>query len=416
MREARVASETPSNVASARFPMRRDPAHLLRAFTVGSLFGMVAILALVVVGVYRTYYHHLAAHTEANIVTLVDALFHEGQGALALARTDGPSLSFRPDAASALDGRLPPYLRPLDVVKIKVFARDGTVVYSTDPSLVGKVDASNRNLARALAGETVSALKTTRQAADLPGERAPERDVIETYVPVRAGTGVVGAFEAYTDVSWSRSEVRDVLKVSAVIVLAVLIAVFGGLYLLMRSLTRQLSAAEAELEQMAITDSLTGLANRRYLMARAEEECARIARQRGRADKTGIGFIMADIDDFKTINDSHGHLVGDRVLKEIATRLRRVTRRYDIVGRYGGEEFLVVLPEADETETRSVAERVWQTMREAPFEVENAAHRITISVGCTCAAPGEDLTTAIKRADDALYQAKGEGRDRVAVV
>jgi diguanylate cyclase (GGDEF)-like protein len=203
----------------------------------------------------------------------------------------------------------------------------------------------------------------------------------------------------------------DIHHVAATV--GVLVAVFGFLFAVLHATLTRVEAAQRELETVAVTDAVTGLANRRYLMARAAEECARIPRQRGRDPmKAGVGFIMADIDGFKTVNDTYGHLAGDEVLRAVAERIRRVTRRYDIVGRYGGDEFLVVVPGTDFDETGSVAERLWQVVREEPFTAGAISVPVTVSVGFTCA-DGDDVNAALKRADEALYRAKHGGRDRV---
>jgi diguanylate cyclase (GGDEF)-like protein len=216
-----------------------------------------------------------------------------------------------------------------------------------------------------------------------------------------------------TDVSRLRREFTAMLGLSMTLAVAALLGVFGFLFVLVRAAARQVDAAQTELETMAVTDAVTGLANRRYLMARAAEECARIPRQRGRDPaKSGVGFIMADIDGFKSVNDTLGHLAGDEILRSVAERIRRVTRRYDIVGRYGGDEFLVVVPGTDFDETGAVAERVWQIVREEKFTVGSAAVEVTMSVGFTCA-DGDDVNAALRRADEALYRAKQGGRDRV---
>ena len=236
-----------------------------------------------------------------------------------------------------------------------------------------------------------------------------------------AVTAALGAFTVYglytvTNHGAPRGEILRVLAWSEGLAFAVLIGAFGFLFVLMRTAVRQIESAQNDLETMAVTDSLTGLANRRYLMSRAAEECARIPRQRGRDPaKVGVGFIMADVDSFKSVNDTHGHLAGDDVLRAIAERARRVTRRYDIVGRYGGDEFLLVVPGTDFDETGSVAERLWQTVRDEPFVIGGVITRVTVSVGFTCA-EDDDVTTALRRADEALYRAKNAGRDRVVAL
>ena len=240
--------------------------------------------------------------------------------------------------------------------------------------------------------------------------------VIATAIAILLGAFTVVGLYTVVDGGSSRGDVFRLVSWSLGFIFALLLAAFGLLFMLMRAAVRQMETAQRELETAAVTDALTGLANRRYLMSRAAEECARIPRQRGRAAvKVGVGFIMADIDSFKAINDTHGHLAGDDVLRGIAERARRVTRRYDIVGRYGGDEFLLVVPGTDFDETGSVAERLWQTVRDEPFVVAGANARVTVSVGFTCA-EDDDVTSALRRADEALYRAKHAGRDRVTAL
>jgi diguanylate cyclase (GGDEF)-like protein len=214
--------------------------------------------------------------------------------------------------------------------------------------------------------------------------------------------------------TWSRREITIALQFWTAVAFVILLVVFAFLFVLMRSAARQVETAEAELEAMAITDPLTGLVNRRHVMEQAIDECARFARQREKGIPTApVGFIMADIDHFKSVNDTFGHLAGDEVLRGVASRIRSATRRYDIVGRYGGEEFLAVLPHTDVDETRAVAERLWQLVREAPIDGHGVTVNVTISVGYTSACD-DDVNAAIHRADEALYRAKREGRDRIA--
>jgi diguanylate cyclase (GGDEF)-like protein len=126
--------------------------------------------------------------------------------------------------------------------------------------------------------------------------------------------------------------------------------------------------------------------------------------------------ILADADHFKRINDTYGHLAGDRVLREVAGRMMALLRPYDTVGRYGGEEFLIVLPRADAGRAWEIAERMRTRLAEQPFQVGEVRLHIEASVGVAqLRAPGETAQELIRRADAALYTAKARGRNRVEV-
>lgn len=170
--------------------------------------------------------------------------------------------------------------------------------------------------------------------------------------------------------------------------------------------------AKARLEHLAVRDELTGLYNYRYLHSRMMEEFKRAERYRD-----PLACAMVDIDYFKSFNDRFGHDVGDRVLAEVATRLRDAVREIDVVARYGGEEFLLVLPSTHFSGALSVADRVWRAVGERPFQLDESEHRVTVSVGVALY-PSRDIKTKdqlIKAADKALYQAKEDGRDRICV-
>jgi two-component system, cell cycle response regulator len=163
--------------------------------------------------------------------------------------------------------------------------------------------------------------------------------------------------------------------------------------------------------EMAITDALTGLHNRRYL----ETHLATLAEQASVRAKP-LALMMLDIDYFKSINDSHGHDAGDDVLREFAIRVRTSIRGIDLACRYGGEEFVIVMPETDLHVAGMVAERLRNAIAGEPFAVNKASKRIhvTISIGLTTLeAKDETVGDLLKRADTALYRAKHDGRNRV---
>ena len=166
---------------------------------------------------------------------------------------------------------------------------------------------------------------------------------------------------------------------------------------------------QEQLRQLAETDPLTNCYNRRALMEKLEQEMDRAARY-----ATMLTCMMIDIDNFKQINDTYGHLVGDRVLKQLATLLKREQRSVDIVARYGGEEFVALLPETTSRESRGFAERILRRVAEYDFGEIGQPVRVTISIG-VASFPDEQVSdgeSLLKIADGHLYRAKSEGRNR----
>jgi two-component system cell cycle response regulator len=163
--------------------------------------------------------------------------------------------------------------------------------------------------------------------------------------------------------------------------------------------------------EAAITDALTGLHNRRYM----ETHLGTLVEQAASRGKP-ISILVLDIDFFKAINDTHGHAAGDEVLKEFARRLKKAVRGIDLACRYGGEEFVVVMPDTDIGVATMVAERLRRRIASEPFPIAQKTHSLhaTISVGISAMQSSEDKAPDIvKRADLALYRAKREGRNRV---
>ncbi|MBN2311229.1 MAG: diguanylate cyclase, partial [Candidatus Hydrogenedentes bacterium] len=177
-------------------------------------------------------------------------------------------------------------------------------------------------------------------------------------------------------------------------------------------LNTALEEANRQLDRMASTDALTGLFNRRTIMERLAQELHRAEREH-----RPLTVIMVDIDHFKRVNDTHGHTAGDRVLAEAARRLRSVCRDYDIVGRYGGEEFVCITPGSQGEDAAAAAERFRNAVGETPIAAEGAELDVTISVGGVWLAGDTpcDVDEVMKAADTLLYQAKEEGRNRSVV-
>ena len=163
------------------------------------------------------------------------------------------------------------------------------------------------------------------------------------------------------------------------------------------------------LRQQATHDGLTGLLNRNTVLAKLQEEVARAARQ-----ETPVAVLMADLDRFKSINDRFGHLAGDDVLREAARRMKAASRGYDSVGRYGGEEFLIVFPGCHTPEASRQSERLREAIASEPFDIGTTALPVTCSFGLACT-DTTDAAQLVRSADEALYQAKAAGRNRIAI-
>ncbi|MCO5164455.1 MAG: PleD family two-component system response regulator [Mesorhizobium sp.] len=173
----------------------------------------------------------------------------------------------------------------------------------------------------------------------------------------------------------------------------------------------ELRSSVAQTIEMAVTDGLTGLHNRRYLDSHLATLFERAA-SRGRS----LSLMITDIDRFKPINDTYGHAAGDEVLRDFARRLRKNVRGIDLACRFGGEEFVVVMPDTEPHVAEKVAERIRHEIESQPFAIGGGTQslQVTVSIGVASMIPGKDsVDTLVKRADAALYEAKNNGRNRV---
>lgn len=174
----------------------------------------------------------------------------------------------------------------------------------------------------------------------------------------------------------------------------------------MQTDTRQMAQA---LHAASQTDPLTELPNRRHMVDRLEAELCRIGRNGG-----GFALIMLDIDHFKEVNDAFGHAAGDHVLVETAGLLRRNLRGHDLCARWGGEEFLILLPDTDQVPAEAVAEKLRGLIAHHPITHQGRSIAVTLSLGVAAYRAGRTADDCIQAADDALYIAKRAGRNRWA--
>jgi diguanylate cyclase (GGDEF)-like protein len=185
-----------------------------------------------------------------------------------------------------------------------------------------------------------------------------------------------------------------------------------GVAVTSRDITERRQAEDA-LVKLATLDVLTGVLNRRHFFVLAESELARVQRY-----NHSLAVVMLDIDHFKAINDAYGHLMGDRVLQSVASACRSQVRTVDLLGRYGGEEFIFLLPETDLQGALQTAERLRATIAQIPVVIDGSTLHLSVSVGIAVHHAGDGAPTLdmlVERADQAMYQAKHAGRDRVMV-
>ena len=241
------------------------------------------------------------------------------------------------------------------------------------------VDAEGNELCRS--GCPISAVLDdgTSHRADLflhhkAGHRVPVR---VQAVAVRDASGtIVGAFEVFTDQTERMEAIRRV----------------------------------EELTEIVFLDPLTGIGNRRYAEVVLEEKMAELTRYGFR-----FGVLFVDVDRFKEVNDAHGHDTGDAVLKMVATTLARSARSLDFVGRWGGEEFVVLLANVTDFNLPLVADRARRLVEQSELPLPDGSLRVTVSIGATLVRKGEEVADILKRADVLMYEAKSAGRNRVVV-
>ncbi|APH72272.1 GGDEF domain-containing protein [Aquibium oceanicum] len=176
----------------------------------------------------------------------------------------------------------------------------------------------------------------------------------------------------------------------------------------LRAMTESLSMRSQTLEHAALTDSLTGMQNRRYF----DDALGEYLQEFRRINKP-VGLVILDLDHFKAVNDTHGHDVGDEVLKAVANCLRDFTRHHDVAARLGGEEFAVVAPNMDMESLAKLAERIRIAIAQLSVSSGNVTLRVTTSVGLAVWDRKESAEDFFRRADRMLYQAKRMGRNRV---
>ena len=277
-------------------------------------------------------------------------------------------------------------------------------------------------------GYDVTAVADGKEALELLcGENAPRLAVLDWMMPGLEGVEVCRKIRergeqpyVYVLLLSARTEKKDMLaglKAGADDYLTkpfdtheLRARIFAGERIL--RLQDELIGTQGALQFQATHDVLTGLLNRGAILRDVTRELTR-----ARRENTSVGLILVDIDHFKAVNDRYGHLTGDAILHGVALRMSGLLRAYDSIGRYGGEEFLVLAPSSDAEGSMQFAERLRAGVESATYETEAGPLRLTLSLGVAISNPEEapNAQPLVQAADAALYRAKGAGRNRIVL-
>lgn len=399
-------------------PIEDSPQRFLRLFHGMAILTSFVILTVACFIIISHSNSNMLLEAERTATKISESLVEEEMDTIRFSSQDGRrTLIVRPEDIKPLDLRLRMFLQPFDILKIKIYNSDRMIIFCTDEALIGKKDLANASLQSALEGKSISEIKQKRSVLDLYEEQRFDVDMVESYIPVfDTDKQVAGVFEIYIDISKAKQKFVNNIALSIGYLVVVLALVNGLHYLLIRKETEQLNNTQQQLKQLAITDPLTGMHNRRYVIKRLEDEFAKLNRQKEKVYGDGIGCIMIDVDDFKRVNDEYGHFVGDDVLCEVARRITIAVRQYDIPGRFGGEEFIVVLPNVSSAEVLPVAERIRTQINAEPFRVDGASKEIHVSMGIAWSDEKDGvigMEQLLKISDDRLYVAKERGKNTI---
>ena len=378
---------------------------------------LITILAVSVAVVNWNSRTDLRDTVVADSERIADSIYFTEVDAL-LINTDknGYTISLAETARDALDVRIRDMYDPMNIVKVLIFNRARTAIYGNDNQTIQEDSDYEKYIDEVFnKGRIVYHLNKNQTIIDLVGEKREVADMAVVDVPIRHKSGqIMGVFSFYTDVSKITQKYRRQMlySVTAQTVMLLFLSLISYIVIIRESF--ELKLAYQKLETMATTDPLTGVSNRRQLLERVEQHFAMLQRTgETLAMNVGLGFIMIDVDFFKQINDSYGHLAGDNILQELASEINLELRQYDVFGRYGGEEFLIVLPNTQPDEVHRTAERLITSIREHPFTWNGSQIHITLSAGVTWTdTDNETLDEVLSKVDGLMYEAKQLGRDQ----
>jgi diguanylate cyclase (GGDEF)-like protein len=290
-----------------------------------------------------------------------------------------------------------------ELAAVRIWGRDGRLLYAEDPLLVGTRVEPAGGLRVALEGDASSHKEAPERAAE-GGEPTFDQELLEVYVPLRLGEydRPAGAFELYLPYAPVAAAIKEDTRTLYLVLLAGLALLYLGLFRVVAGASRTLRAQSEANRHQALHDSLTGLPNRTLF----HDRVAQAVRQ-SRRERSPGGVLLIDLNRFKEVNDTLGHQKGDVLLKEIGTRLCRAVRESDTIARLGGDEFGVLLPEVESSAAAELAAERIRAALEPDFVIDGLPVHVDASIGIALfPTHGEDVDTLLQHADVAMYEAK----------
>lgn len=320
------------------------------------------------------------------------------------------SIDFRNPNTLDLNNIIENEQKEFQIDKIHYFDKRGKVIYSTTNKKIGEINTHDYFHNIVAKGEIYYKIEKK-------GDKSSENEdinvsTIELYIPIMKNGIFDSAFELYYNISKEEEEFNNLSNKLTTI--NILIAFFVALILLIITVSSsknnlKIKAYQKELATLAHFDHLTNIYNRRYFYIISNNLLKLSIRK-----KESISVCMIDIDNFKNINDTYGHPIGDLVIKTLAERLQSLIRKSDIVARYGGEEFIILFPNTNIEGANIITEKICTEISKVIISHKNGEINFTVSIGISEFKENQSLDTIINNADKALYHAKKMGKNKVA--
>ena len=299
-----------------------------------------------------------------------------------------------------LEAQLATLPRPAEILRVELRRRDGTIVAASEPGLTGTAAPESGEFSLALEGRPQAAIGPAAESAAGPGQFASPT-VLREFLPLKVGDEVLGVVGVWRDAVPILDRLEGMRREIVIVTLSAALVAAGLLFLVFRSAQARLTRQTEALLEAAHRDPLTDTLNHGALVGYLAQEI-----ERGRDDVRPIGIALIDIDNFRLLNDNHGHAAGDAILKHFADVLVTHVRDTDCVGRLGGDEFGVLLSHANQDQALKKADALAKALKDSPTEWNGNSFTVSFAYGAFELKSGDNPDVAMARADQAMYEQK----------